>query len=418
VSSPDTEGGGATVAAGGAVVARLHASANSIAPGAWNALLAPDDAPFLRHEWFAALEASGAASPARGFAPAHLGLYAGDDLVGLAPLYLRDRAEWDFVWEFAIEEACRRARLPYTPRAVASIPMTPVPGRRFLTRPERRAALLPEFASALQDLLWGQSESADGRSLDDVALPSVHVHFAAPDEVAALAALGFIERRQWQYQFPAHRFESFDAALAAFRSRRRSMVLRELREVQAAGLRLGYLPGAAATAAHWTRMGELYADTSRRNDGREIPLPVAFFEMVGASALAADLGFLCAFRDGHPDFAEPTDSPVAMGLVGRSSHALYGRVWGAAEQVPFLHFAVAYYAGMRLAIELRCERYEPGHGGEHKFARGFDPVPVHTMHAFVDGPLSRGVTAWAARERAAVDAQLDELRAQSAYRAS
>ena len=43
---------------------------------------------------------------------------------------------------------------------------------------------------------------------------------------------------------------------------------------------------------------------------------------------------------------------------------LYGRYWGARVDVPFLHFVVCYYAGVRFAIERGLDVFEPGAGGE------------------------------------------------------
>src|SRR5208282_2599807 len=49
---------------------------------------------------------------------------------------------------------------------------------------------------------------------------------------------------------------------------------------------------------------------------------------------------------------------------------LYGRYWGTRVDVPYLHFAVCYYAGVRYCLENRIDVFEPGAGGEHKRARG------------------------------------------------
>ena len=59
---------------------RILSSVTEVAQAAWNALLTPDDAPVLRWEWLHAMEASGSASPRRGWAPHHFTLWEGDTL--------------------------------------------------------------------------------------------------------------------------------------------------------------------------------------------------------------------------------------------------------------------------------------------------------------------------------------------------
>jgi uncharacterized protein len=54
-----------------AVVAASHTSIDAIDPAAWNAL-EHGGVPFLRHEFLAALEHSGAVGPGTGWQPCHV----------------------------------------------------------------------------------------------------------------------------------------------------------------------------------------------------------------------------------------------------------------------------------------------------------------------------------------------------------
>jgi predicted N-acyltransferase len=87
--------------------------------------------------------------------------------------------------------------------------------------------------------------------------------------------------------------------------------------------------------------------------------------------------------------------------VARGSR-LYGRYWGADVEVPFLHFAVCYYAGIRYCLERRLDVFEPGAGGEHKRARGFVPTLTRSAHWVADGRFRSILAPWLARERARV----------------
>jgi predicted N-acyltransferase len=91
----------------------------------------------------------------------------------------------------------------------------------------------------------------------------------------------------------------------------------------------------------------------------------------------------------------------AFNVVGGSR--LYGRYWGAREEIPFLHFVVCYYAGVRFAIERRLEAFEPGAGGEHKRPRGFVPTLTRSAHWIADDRLRAAIAPFLARERARVE---------------
>ena len=112
---------------------------------------------------------------------------------------------------------------------------------------------------------------------------------------------------------------------------------------------------------------------------------------------------IVAERDGRPIAG-------ALNLIGPDT--LYGRYWGATEDVPFLHFELCYYQAIDAAIERGLARVEAGAQGEHKLARGYEPTPTYSAHHIPDPGFHRAVTDFLAAERAAVDrtiAALDEL---------
>jgi predicted N-acyltransferase len=84
---------------------------------------------------------------------------------------------------------------------------------------------------------------------------------------------------------------------------------------------------------------------------------------------------------------------------------IFGRYWGALEHVPFLHFYLGYAALIERAIELEVDVIEPGAGGEHKQARGFDPAVTTSVHHLADPCLRRAVAEHVARGRGAIEAQ-------------
>ena len=72
--------------------------------------------------------------------------------------------------------------------------------------------------------------------------------------------------------------------------------------------------------------------------------------------------------------------PIAGALNVIGAEALYGRYWGALEDVPFLHFELCYYQAIDAAIARGLARAEAGAQGAHKLARGYRPVPTFSAH--------------------------------------
>jgi len=79
---------------------------------------------------------------------------------------------------------------------------------------------------------------------------------------------------------------------------------------------------------------------------------------------------------------------------------LYGRYWGCFEEHPFLHFNVCLYHSVDENIRAGRKVFEPGAGGEHKIARGFEPTAVHSAHFFFNERLDRTLRDFLRRERA------------------
>ncbi len=76
--------------------------------------------------------------------------------------------------------------------------------------------------------------------------------------------------------------------------------------------------------------------------------------------------------------------------------------------VPFLHFNVCFYKGIEEAIARGLGGFEPGAGGEHKVARGFEPTVTHSVHYLGDRRLARAVAEHLVGERSAVDEHVSE----------
>ena len=107
--------------------------------------------------------------------------------------------------------------------------------------------------------------------------------------------------------------------------------------------------------------------------------------------------------------AERGGKPIAGALNLIGSDTLFGRYWGATEDVPFLHFELCYYQAIEAAIARGMQSVEAGAQGEHKLARGYAPVATWSAHFIPDPNFRRAIADFLVREREAVAADREYL---------
>jgi predicted N-acyltransferase len=86
----------------------------------------------------------------------------------------------------------------------------------------------------------------------------------------------------------------------------------------------------------------------------------------------------------------------------RNDTTLFGRHWGTDIACAGLHFELCYYQGIEYAIAQGLQRFEPGAQGEHKLARGFEPVPTWSAFWIKDSCMRDTVADFFRREDGAV----------------
>lgn len=404
---------------------QVHDGIADIGRDAWDACAAPTGDPFLSYDFLHACEASGSAIPSQGWAARHLSLHDEDgSVIGVMPLYLKGHSQGEYVFDHSWADAYQRAGGRYYPKLLGAVPFTPATGPRFLVKP-----VTPESLQGLS----GAAQDANGGGLDGpgsalrsgrddaireallqgaltlverLGVSSLHVNFPTEPEWRAMTEAGLLPRRDIQFIWRNDGYQTFDDFLAALSSNRRKTIRRERREAQAE-LDIRVLTGADLTEAHWDAFFDFYMDTGDRKWGRPY-LTRDFFARVGAT-MADRIALVMAFRD---------ETPIAgaLNFIGRD--ALYGRQWGALEEVPFLHFELCYYQAIDFAIARGLSRVEAGAQGEHKIARGYLPSPVYSAHWIADPALRDPVARYLDNEGPAVEAEMAAMTADlSPYRA-
>ena len=365
-----------------AVTARLAEGVSSIAAADWDAC-AGDGNPFVGHAFLAALEASGSVGGRSGWRPLPVVVDGADGRpAAIAPAYLKSHSQGEYVFDHGWAEAWQHAGGSYYPKLQVAAPFSPVPGPRLLLRDSSQASALIASLEAVTD---------------QHGLSSCHATFVTPAQVPAFEAAGWLIRRGTQYHWRNDGYACFDDFLDRLASRKRKAIRKE-RAAAVAGLTIRHLTGAAITPRYWDAFWRFYQDTGSRKWGQPY-LTRAFFPLLGA-ALGDKVLLIVAERDGVPVAG-------ALNLIGADT--LYGRYWGATEEVPFLHFELCYYQAIDAAIARGLGTVEAGAQGEHKLARGYLPTPTWSAHYLPDAGFRRAVADFLARERRAVEREQDYM---------
>ena len=351
--------------------------------------------PFISHEFLRTLEDSDSATRETGWLPQHLLLEDQSGvLIACMPCYLKSHSQGEYVFDHGWADAYLRAGGRYYPKLQASVPFTPVTGKRLLVRAcgngREREALL--FQAAVQ-------------VADRLGVSSLHVTFPTRDEWQLAGEMGLLQRTDQQFHWQNENYRGFDDFLASLASRKRKAIRKERREALEDGIEIEWVTGSDLTEAHLDAFFAFYMDTGSRKWGSPY-LTRECFSLLGQTM--ADQMLLILAKHGGRYVAG------ALNFIGADT--LYGRYWGGVEDRPFLHFEVCYYQAIDFAIAHRLARVEAGAQGAHKLARGYLPSETYSAHYIADPALRRAVADYLKRERRAVAHEIALLSEESPYR--
>ena len=331
-------------------VIRVLSSPDEVNATAWNELLSlqPGATPFMRHDYLAALDASGSATPETGWTPSFILLERNGTLVGACVLYLKSHSYGEYVFDHAWANAYAQHGLSYYPKALVAVPFTPVPGTRLMARtPQDRTVL----AQAL--IQWCESEN----------LSSLHVLFSSDEDVLACTEAGMLMRHTVQFHWtnadPG--YSDFDSFLATLAQEKRKKIRQEQRKVAEAGVTFRWSLGTSITASDWDFFYRCYERTYLEH-GNAPYQSRDFFQRM-ASTMPENWLLFVAERNGQPIasslIAVTARSTGARGLNDSkmTSNIAYGRYWGALERVDCLHFEACYYQPLQWCIEHGYQRF-------------------------------------------------------------
>ena len=369
------------------IIAKIASGVSGLNARAWDRLAGDD--PFVSHAFLSALEDSKSVGLGTGWTPAPILVEDdADHLIAAAPAYLKTHSQGEYVFDHGWADAWERAGGQYYPKLQVAVPFTPVPGPRLLgTRPQQLLTAIEAVAV--------QNE-----------LSSAHITFIDDAGAAECERRGWLIRHGVQYHWFNRGYSSFEDFLATLSSRKRK-TLRKERAAAQQDLEIRALRGSEIGPAEWDAMWAFYQDTGSRKWGHPY-LTREFFDLVGERMADAVLLFL-ACRDSRP---------IAGALNFIGPETLYGRYWGCTEEVPFLHFELCYYQAVEWAIDHNLKSVQAGAQGEHKVARGYEPVITKSAHFVPNRSFRDAVAQFLQAEREGVAAEVEWLRRDLPYRSS
>jgi len=386
-------------------VIRVVGDPGEIDAAQWNALLDAQTsaAPFMRHEYLAALHASASAVAETGWMPQFLliddGAGKGGTLAAACPLYLKDHSYGEYVFDWAWADAYQRHGLRYYPKLLGAVPFTPVPGPRLMARDDgARRALL----------------SAMMRIAHDAKLSSAHLLFLDERDQQAARDMGWMMRSTVQFHWTNREpeaYTSFEDFLAGLQREKRKKIQQERRRVAEQGIAFTVHEGAAIDERLWDFFYRCYTLTYRAH--HSTPYLTREFFAAMAATMARHWVMFVARRGSEPD-----SEPVAASLIAidPDRRAAWGRYWGCIETIPCLHFEACYYQPLAWCLANGYQRFEGGAQGEHKMARGLLPVQTFSAHWLRDPRFADAVADFLAQEGQGVAQYIDELRERNPFK--
>lgn len=338
----------------------VHTSITEIDAAQWNAMLKSNN-PFVRHEFLLGLEITGCVTLDTGWQPSHLAVYQDEEqtkLLGAMPLYVKSHSYGEYIFDWSWADAFQRNGLQYYPKLSNAIPFTPATGERILTATGADALYISD---ALINHALHLAEATQ--------MSSFHCLFCDASQLEPFQKHRLLARHSTQFHWQNRNYQSFDHFLEQLSSKKRKNIRRERRRVSDAGIHYRWYTHDDLTHPIADQMFDFYLRTIHLY-GAQSYLNRAFFHYLVDNFNAQTLILL----------AEHDDHVVAGGLYFKSNDTLYGRYWGTKHDLHSVHFETCYYQAIEWCIAHGYARFEAGAQGEHKLARGLEPVTTYSAH--------------------------------------
>ena len=368
-------------------------SLNLIDKKKWNTCIG-NDHPFLQYEFLNALEKSGSATTKTGWQPYHYIEKKNEEIIAICPLYIKNHSFGEYIFDHSWADAYHRYGLNYYPKLQSAIPFTPVSGDRIIINKKYKEKNGLEN-NVIKNII------AEAKKLN---VSSLHFNFIRnPSQWENNKNL--MLRSGIQFHWKNNNYKNFNEFLESLSSRKRKIIKKERLCITNNNLRVELLNGDLIKEEHIQFFYDCYLDTTGKKWGSTYLSKKFFYEL------------LLNFKDKILlIIALQGNKKVASAINFLSKSHLYGRLWGAKYEIPFLHFEICYYQAIDYAIKNNIKIVEAGAQGEHKLQRGYIPTKTWSAHWIKDKEFSNAIESFLNKEGELIDSQKNELDILSPYK--
>lgn len=349
--------------------------------------------PFLSYSFLSALERFDCLKH-QNWQPSYIVVENNNELLGAIPLYVKTDSYGEFVFDWAWADAYHQAGRHYYPKLVSAIPFTPVSGLRLLVNKKSNAR-------DIKNILIKAAISL----LEEKQYSSLHFLFPDDEDNQVLKQNNGLTRQTIQYHWHNKDYRDFQDFTDSLTSKKRKKILKERRDVKKAGVEVQRLSGKDITEEQWQTFYNFYASTFYKKWG-EPRLTLDFF--ISTAKELADQTLLI--------LALVNNETVAGAFAMQDEKTLYGRHWGCSQQIPFLHFELCYYQTIEHTIEKKLQKLDAGVQGEHKLARGFEPIAMPSAHWIRELDFRNAISNYLDRETSLMQVHVELLSTHLPYK--
>ena len=368
-------------------------SLDLINKNSWNNCIG-NDHPFLQYEFLSALEKSGSATIKTGWQPYHYIEKDNEEIIAICPLYIKSHSFGEYIFDHSWADAYHRYGLNYYPKLQSAIPFTPVTGERIIIN--KKVKNIKEKETEIIKNIITEAER--------INVSSLHFNFIK-NKSFWKNNKEIMLRSGIQYHWKNNDYKNFDKFLESLSSRKRKIIKRERQCINNNDLRVELLNGDSIKEEHIQFFYDCYLDTTGRKWGSTYLSKDFFFDLL--INFKDKILLIMAFHESQK---------IASAINFLSKTHLYGRLWGAKYEIPFLHFELCYYQAIDYAIKNNIKIVEAGAQGEHKLQRGYIPTKTWSAHWIKDKEFSTAIENFLNKEVQLINNEKEKLDTLSPYK--
>tara|TARA_Y100001970_G_scaffold86453_1_gene109025 strand:- start:706 stop:1857 length:1152 start_codon:yes stop_codon:yes gene_type:complete len=341
----------------------------------WDDIYQGMNNPFYEWEWLENLESSNSVSRATGWQPLYFIAYLNNELIAIAPLFLKNHSYGEFIFDQSFARLAQELNLNYYPKLIGMSPYSPIEGYQFIYKTDiNRFEVTKKLVNYIED--FAQKNN----------ILSCNFLYVNNNWGEFMKKLGYSDWLNIRSEWEKNKEENFEDFLARFNSNQRRNIKRERKSIKEKEITIKAFSGEEINKKIISNMHYFYEQHCLKwGAWGSKYLTYNFFEN---SLINKDN--LIIFSAFHKSNTEP----IAMSMCVKNKEKLWGRYWGCLEDINNLHFELCYYQPIEWSIRNNIKYFDPGAGGQHKRRRGFYARGTQSLHKWFNKDMKNIINPW------------------------